>query len=326
MSATTMQAIVNHAYGPPDDLKLQQIDKPEIGDDGVLVRVRAASVNPLDWHFMRGQPYVARSTMGLRRPKVFVRGVDVAGEVEAVGANVAQFQRGDAVFGECEGTFAEYASGPEMRLAPKPVGLTFEQAAAVPIAGCTALQALRDHGQIQAEQQVLINGASGGVGTFAVQLAKAFGAEVTGVCSTQNVDLVSSIGADNVVDYTQEDFTRSSQRYDLILDLAGNHSLSALRHVLAAKGTLVLCSGTGGKLLGPLPLIFKALVISRFVGQRLFSFLAHVRREDLLVLKELIEAGKVTPVIDRTYRLNDAPKAIRYLEAGHPCGKIVITE
>jgi NADPH:quinone reductase-like Zn-dependent oxidoreductase len=249
----------------------------------------------------------------------------VAGHVEAVGKNVTQFRPGDEAFGGRAGAFAEYVRGREKNFAPKPAGLTFEQAAAIPIAGCTALQAFRDQGLLQPGQRVLINGAAGGVGTFAVQIAKGFGAHVTGVCSTRNVDMVGSIGADQVVDYTLEDFTRGGQRYDLILDAVGNRSLSHLRRALTPKGTLVLVGGAGGKLLGPLALLLRALVLSRFVGHPMLSFLAKLRKEDLVVLKELIEAGKVTPVIDRTYPLSDAPEAIRYLEAGHARGKVVIT-
>jgi NADPH:quinone reductase-like Zn-dependent oxidoreductase len=322
-----MKAIVQETYGSPDVLELQEIQKPVIdGDDGVLVRVRAASVNPLDWHFMRGLPYFARIMgMGLRRPKDIVRGVDVAGQVEAVGESVKHVHPGDEVFGECTGAFAEYVCGREKSFAPKPEGLTFEQAAVVPVAGCTALQGLRDRGQIGPGQTVLINGASGGVGTFAVQLAKAFGAQVTGVCSTRNVDLVRSIGAHQVVDYTREDFTQGGQRYDLILDLVGNRSLSDLRRALTPKGTLILAGAESGRWLEPLPRLLSALVLSRFVGQRLVPFLAKVSKEDLVVLKELIEAGKVTPVIDRTYPLSEVPEGIRYLEAGHARGKVVIT-
>jgi NADPH:quinone reductase-like Zn-dependent oxidoreductase len=312
--------------GSPDQLELQEIDKPAVGDDGVLVRVRAASVNPYDWHLMRGLPYVVRLTEGLRKPKHSVPGVDVAGHVEAVGESVTQFRPGDEVFGGRVGAFAEYVCGGENRFVPKPPGLTFEQAAAIPIAGCTALQGLRDRGQLQPGQKVLINGAAGGVGTFAVQIAKALGGDVTGVCSTRNVDLVRSIGADRVVDYTVEDFTRGGQRYELILDLVGNRSLPDLRRALTPKGTLVLSGGgVGGRWLGPLALMLRAMVLSRFMGQRMLPFLAKLRRDDLVVLKELIEAGKVTPVIDRAYPLSEAAEAIRHLEAGHARGKVVIT-
>ncbi|MGD0273126.1 MAG: NAD(P)-dependent alcohol dehydrogenase [Gaiellaceae bacterium] len=321
-----MQAIVNVKYGSPDRLELREIDKPAVGDNGVLVRVRAASLNPYDWHFMRGLPYVMRLMVGLRRPKQSVRGVDVAGRVEAVGKNVTRFRPGDEVFGAGRsGALAEYVRGGENDFAPKPAALSFEQAAALPMAGCTALQAVRDSGQLQPGQSVLVNGAAGGVGTFAVQIAKAFAGEVTGVCSTGKVDMVRSIGADNVVDYTVEDFTRKGRRYDLIIDTVGNRSLTALKRSLTPKGTLVLLGGGGGRLLGPLPLLLRARVLSRFVGQRLLSFLAQLNNEDLVVLKELVEAGKIAPVIDRTYLLSEAPEAIRHLEAGHARGKIVVT-
>jgi NADPH:quinone reductase-like Zn-dependent oxidoreductase len=326
MSATMMKAIINYKYGSPDGLELQEIKKPEIKGDSVLVRVRAASVNPLDWHFMRGQPYFARIMgMGLRRPKGIVRGVDVAGHVEAVGENVTQFRPGDEVFGSCDGAFAEYVCGEENDFVSKPEALTFEQAAAVGVAGCTALQGLRDKGQLQPGQRVLINGAAGGVGTFAVQIANSLGAHVTGVCSTRNVDMVRSIGADQVVDYTREDFTQGGQRYDLILDAVGNRSGSDLRRALTPKGTVVLAGAESGRWLKPLPHLLGALVLSRFVGQRILPFLAKIRKEDLVVLKELIDAGNVTPVIDRTYALSETPEAIRYLEAGHAQGKVVVT-
>jgi NADPH:quinone reductase-like Zn-dependent oxidoreductase len=321
----TMKAIVHDQYGSPDGLRLEEIAVPEGDGDGVLVRVRAASVNPYDWHVMRGEPYLVRMTEGLRRPKRRVAGVDVAGHVEAVGENVTQFRVGDEVFGSRGGAFAEYVWGGEDNFALKPAGLTFEQAAAVPVAGFTALQALRDKGRIQAGQRVLINGGAGGVGTFAVQIAKAFGADVTGVCSTRNVDLVRSVGADHVIDYTVEDFSRNGQRYDLILDAVGNRSLSALRRALTRDGTLVIVGGRKGRLLGPLALPLKALVVARFVDQRLPVLLAQNSKEDLIVLKELIEDGKVTPVVDRTYSLSEAPEAIRYVETGHARAKTVIT-
>lgn len=322
----TMQAIVNRKYGSPDDLRLEEIDRPALGDDDVLVRVQAASVNPLDWHFMRGLPYLGRPTLGLRKPKRPILGVDAAGQVEAVGKNVTQFRPGDEVVGAGRsGSVAEYTCGSEKDFAPKSASLSFEQAAAIPIAGVTALQALRDQGRLQPAQSVLINGAAGGVGTFAVQIAKALGGDVTGVCSTRNIDLVRSLGADQVVDYTGEDFAQSGRRYDLVLDLVSNRSLSDLRRALSPKGTLVLSGGGGGRLLGPLPLILGALVRSPFVSQRMLTFLAKVHRESLVDLMELIEAGKVTPVIDRTYPLSEAPAAIRYLEAGHARGKVIIT-
>jgi NADPH:quinone reductase-like Zn-dependent oxidoreductase len=320
-----MKAIVGTEYGSPDGLKLQEIDKPAADDDRVLVRVRAASLNPLDWHFMRGTPYFLRLTAGLRRPKRTIPGVDVAGHVEAIGGNVTHLRPGDEVFGSGPGACAEYVCGRERNLVPKPPGLTFEQAAAVPIAGITALQALRDKGRLQPGQRVLVNGAAGGVGTFAVQLAKAFGGDVTGVCSTRNADMVRSIGADRIVDYTVEDFTRGGQPYDLIVDNIGNHSLSDLRRVLTPKGTLVLIGGEGGRLLGPLATLIRASVVSRFGSQKLIPLLATINKEDLIVLNGLMEAGKVTPVIDRTYPLTETAEAIRYLEAGHARGKVVIT-
>ena len=320
-----MKAIVYDKYGSPDVLELKEIDKPAVGDDQVLIRVRAASVNPLDWHFMRGRPFFLRIKAGLRKPKVIRLGVDAAGTVESTGGNVRRFKPGDEVFGGCTGAFAEYACASEKALAPKPANLTFEQAAAVPIAALSALQGLRDKGRIQAGQKVLINGAAGGVGTFAVQIAKAFGAEVTGVCSTRNVDMVRSIGADHVVDYTQEDFTRNGQRYDLILDSVGNHSLSAFRHALTAKGTLVMVGGPdNGRWIGPMTGMLKVVVLSRFVSQKLLPFLAKRSQADLVFLKELLEAGKVTPVVDRCYPLREVPEAIRYLEEGHARGKVVI--
>jgi NADPH:quinone reductase-like Zn-dependent oxidoreductase len=326
MVVTQMKAIINHKYGSPENLKLQEIEKPVINDDSVLVRVRAASVNPLDWHFVRGLPYFVRLMAGLRRPKQTVPGVDVAGIVEAVGKDVTQFQPGDEVFGGRDGSFADYVGGRERNFVPKPVNLTFEQAATIPIAGCTALQGLRDKGQLQPGQRVLVNGAAGGVGTFAVQIAKAFGAQVTGVCSARNVEMVRSIGADQVIDYTREDFTETGQPYDLILDCVGNHALRHLRRALTAKGTLVVVgSEKGGNLLGPLAGLLGALVMSRFVSQRLVPFIAKIEKGDLVTLKDLIEAGKVTPVIDRTYPLSEVPEAIRYLEAGHARGKVVIT-
>lgn len=330
VTATTaepkMKAIANSKYGSPDGLRLQEIDRPAVDDDAVLVRVRAASVNPYDWHFMRGKPYVMRLMVGFRGPKQPVRGVDVAGTVEAVGKNVTGFRPGDEVFGAgWSGALAEYVRAGENDFARKPANLTFEQAAAVPMAGCTALQAVRSHGQLQAGQRVLINGAAGGIGSFAVQIARALGAEVTGVCSSGNLELVRSLGADHSVDYTREDFSRSGERYDLIVDTVGNRSLSALRRVLTPKGTLVLVGGGGGRLLGPIGFLLRARVVARFVDQRILSFVAKLRSDDLAALAELAEAGKVTPVIDRTYPLSEAPEAIRYLEAGHARGKVVVT-
>ncbi|MGD0793301.1 MAG: NAD(P)-dependent alcohol dehydrogenase [Terriglobales bacterium] len=328
-----MKAVVYYNYGSPDVLKCEEIEKPTVGDNEVLIRIRAASVNPADWHFMRGTPYFIRILAGLRKPKVTRLGVDVAGQVEAVGRNVTQFKPGDAVFGACRGAFAEYACTSESALVMKPDNVTFEQAASVPIAAVTALQGLRlgglgDKGQIQPGQRVLINGAAGGVGTFAVQIAKSFGADVTGVCSTRNVDMVRSIGADRVIDYTQEDFTKSGQRYDLFFDCVGNHSLLACRRVLNPKGIYIPVGGEGGRwMIGPLARSITARVLSRFVSQKLVAFfLARLSKEgDLTIMRDLMEAGKVTPVIDKRYRLNEVPEAIRYLEEGHARGKVVIT-
>ena len=322
-----MKAIVYEKYGSADVLELKNVDKPVVKNDEVLVRVHAASANPLDWHFMRGQPYIMRPQSGLRVPKRSVLGNDMAGEVEAVGKNVTRVRPGDEVMADVgwTGSFAEYACISEDVLGLKPANLTFEQAAAVPVAGVTALQGLRDQGRIRSGQKVLIIGASGGVGTFAVQIAKSFGAEVTGVCSTRNVEMVRSIGADHVIDYTQKDFAQSGQRYDLIFQLAGTRSPSDCRRSLTSKGTLVLSSGeSGGRWIGPVDRIIKALVLSPFMRQKLVALVAKRSKEDLQVLKELIEAGKVTPVIDRTYPLSEVPEAIRYLEEGHARGKVVI--
>ena len=326
-----MKAIRYDRYGPPDVLELADVDMPEIGGDEMLVRVRAASVNPLDWHLMRGKPYLVRMMTGLSRPRASAArlGADMAGSVEAVGANVTGFRPGDEVFGGLEnrGTLAEYISirqdGPVLT---KPAGLTFEQAASVPVAAYTALQALRDQGRVQAGNQVLVNGASGGVGTFAVQIAKALGAEVTGVCSTRNTEMVASIGAERVVDYTREDFTQERRRYDLLIDIAGSRSLAETRRVLVPKGVLVVVGGPNkGRWIGPFGRTIRMLLQSPAVSQRMVSFLAHQNRDDLAVLRQLLDAGKVTPVIDRTYRLNQVAEAVRYLETGHARGKVVIT-
>jgi NADPH:quinone reductase-like Zn-dependent oxidoreductase len=322
-----MKAIVQDKYGSPDVLELQEVDKPVVEDGEVLVRVRAASANPADWHYMRGLPYVMRPQAGLCKPKNRVLGRDIAGQVEAIGKDVTGFRPGDEVFANVEtGGFAEYTCVSEGLLVLKPANLTFEQAAAVPLAALTALQGLRDAGQVQPEQRVLIIGASGGVGTFAVQIAKSLGADVTGVCSARNVEMVRSLGADHVIDYTQEDFTQSGQKYDLIFQLAGTRSPSECRRALTSKGTLVLSSGeSSGRWLGPVDRMIKAVVLSPFVSQKLGSFLARANKDDLQFLKELIEAGKVKPVIDRTYPLSEVPDAIRYLEEGHARGKVIIT-
>jgi NADPH:quinone reductase-like Zn-dependent oxidoreductase len=320
-----MKAIVHSRYGAPDVLELKDIDKPVVNDDDVLVRVHAAAVGKGDWLTVGGLPYVARLRYGLPNPKHSVPGFDVAGRIEAAGRNVTQLQLGDEVFGWCEGSFAEYASVPESQLARKPTTLSFEQAAAVPISGFAALQALRDTGGVQPGQKVVIIGASGGVGSFAVQLAKAYGAEVTGVCSTKSVEMVRSLGADHVIDYTQQDFTRTGERYDLILEMAGNRSLADLRRALTPKGTLVLVGGSGGKWFMGTGRTLRAVVVSLFVRQRLRSFFSKPKRTDLVVLKELIEAGKVTPVIDRTFPLNATPEAISYVGERSTQGKTVIT-
>lgn len=321
-----MKAIVYEEYGPADVLELREVARPAAGDADVLVRVRAASLNPLDWHFMRGTPYLMRLATGLRRPRRTGLGVDLAGRVEAVGRAVTRFRAGDLVFGAGKGALAEYACAPEKSLALKPDNVTFEQAAAVPVAALTALQALRDKGRIGPGHEVLINGAAGGVGTFAVQFGVLFGASVTGVCSASNVDLVRSLGADRVIDYAVEDFTSGGRRYDLLLDLIGNHSLAERRRVLAPRGTLVLVGGsTGGRRLGPLTDLLQAVIVSPFVSQRIRPFLTRSNQQDLAFIQGLLASGKATPVIDRTYPLSSAAEAISYLEAGHARGKVVVT-
>ena len=326
---TTMKAIVQDAYGSADVLELRDIDQPVPKANEVLVRVHAAGLHRGDWHVMTGLPYLIRivvPSLGLRKPKVPVRGMDVAGRVEAVGENVTRFQPGDAVFGWCDGSFAEYACAPEDNLAAKPATLTFEQAAVVPISGFAALQGLRDQGQVQPGQKVLVIGAAGGVGAFAVQLAKASGAEVTGVCSTTQVDLVRSIGADDVIDYTRDDITDGARHWDLILDTAGHRTLSQLRRALTPRGTLVIVGSEGaGRWLGGFDRSLRAPVLSLFVGQRLRMLASKPRQEDLQTLRELVEAHNITPLIDRTYPLGEVPAAIRQLEAGHTRGKLVIT-
>jgi NADPH:quinone reductase-like Zn-dependent oxidoreductase len=322
-----MKAIVRDTYGSPDVLELRDIDKPEIADNEVLVRVHAAGVGRDVWHVMTGLPYPIRlAGYGLRTPKNPIIGSDVAGVVEALGKNVSRFQPGDEVFGIGKGSYAEYVCAREDKLAPRPANLTFEQAAVVAISGLTALQGLRDHGKVRPGQEVLVIGASGGVGTFAVQIAKALGAHVSGVCSTKKVDMVRSIGADHVIDYTQEDFAEGEQRYDLILDIGGNSSLARLRRALASRGTLVITGGEGGgRWFGGTDRQLRALVLSPFVGQKLGTFVSSENHEDMIALKDLIEAGKVAPVIDRTYPLSEVPEAIRYLEEGHARGKVVNT-
>jgi NADPH:quinone reductase-like Zn-dependent oxidoreductase len=323
-----MKAIVQDRYGSADVLELRDIERPVITDDEVLLRVHAASAHIGDWHVMTGLPYLIRlvvPTLGLRAPKTRVRGMDVAGSVEAVGKDVTQFRPSDEVFGIGNGSFAEYATARADKLAPKPANLTFEQAAACPISGIAALQAVRK-AQVQPGQKVLIIGAGGAVGTFSVQIAKAFGAHVTGVCSTSKVDLVRSLGADEVIDYTRDDFTESGQRHDAILDTAGARSVPQLRRVLTPKGSLVIVgSEGGGRWFGGFGRNLRAQMLSPFVSQKLGLFASKEKGEYLVELKELIEAGKVTPVIDRTYPLNEVPEAMRRLEAGHARGKLVIT-
>jgi NADPH:quinone reductase-like Zn-dependent oxidoreductase len=321
-----MQAIVQDNYGSAGVLELRDIDKPVIAADEVLIRVRAAGVNIADWAVMSGLPYIARPAYGLRRPKAAVRGTDVAGTVEAVGSAVTRFQIGDDVFGASSGSYADYAAANESKLARKPANFTFEQAAAVPMAGLVALQALRDHGHVGPGQRVLINGASGGIGTFAVQIAKALGAHVTGVTSTRNMELVRSLGADEVVDYTKVDFTAAGEHYDFILDNVSNRSLSDLRRALTPTGTLVPNGGNfsnrwfagGGR-------IMHAIVLSQFVSQQLRNFLVSTKAEDLEALAELIESGNVTPVIDRAYPLREAQDAMDHVSTGHARGKVAIT-
>ena len=322
-----MKAITYHRYGPPEVLELQDVDEPAVGDHDVLVRVRAASANPRDWHFMRGEPYFMRLQAGLRTPKNSLLGSDVAGQVEAVGRNVTRFRPGDEVVADVvQGGFAEYACVPEDLAVLKPANLTFEQAAAVPLAALTALQGLRDVGKVQPGQKVLIVGAAGGVGTFAVQIAKWLGAEVTGVCSTSKVDMVRSIGADHVVDYTREDFTKDGGRYDVVFQLAGTRSPSDCRRALAPKGTLVLSSGeSNGRWIGPVSRILAGIALSPFVSQRLVPFVAKRSGEDLQLVMGLIESGEVSPVLDRSYALSEVPEAIRHLEVGHARGKVVVT-
>ena len=339
-----MKAIVYYNYGSPDVLRYEEIEKPAAGDTEVLIGVRAASVNPLDGGSLKGVPYIFRVAFGLPKPTVTQPGrpgVDVAGVVEAIGKNVTQFKPGDEVFGVCisdpqasgakvwvhrQGTFAEYVCAPESILVMKPDNVTFEQAASAPVAAFTALQGLRDKGQIQRGQKVLVNGAAGGVGTFAVQIAKSFGAEVIGVCSTGNVDMVRSIGADHVIDYTQEDFTKRGERYDMIFDCVGNHSLSECRRALNADGICVMVGGLSGRgMIGLLSRLIAALVLSRFMRQKAVTFLARPNKEDLTTMYELIKSGKVKPVIDKRYTLSEVPAAIRYLGEKHARGKVVIT-
>jgi NADPH:quinone reductase-like Zn-dependent oxidoreductase len=326
-----MKAIRFDRYGPPEVLELRDVDMPVVGDDDLLVRVRAASVNPLDWHFMRGSPYLVRMVAGLSRPRASAGklGADMAGSVEAVGRNVTEFQPGDEVFGGLNdrGTLAEYISiGEDGAVLAKPASLSFEAAASVPVAAVTALQALRDKGRMQPGQKVLVNGASGGVGTFTVQIAKALGAQVTAVCSTRNVEIADSIGADQVIDYTRQDFTEIRGRYDLVVDIAGSRTLAQTRRVLVPKGVLVAVGGPNkGRWIGPLGRTVRMAFMSPMVSQQMAFFLAHQNKADLAVLRELLESGKVRPVLDRTYSLSDVAEAIAYLEQGHAMGKVIIT-
>ena len=321
-----MKAIVYHEYGSPDVLKCEEVEKPVPKADEVLIKVRAASVNPLDWRLMKGKPFFIRIVARRMRSKEGTPGIDVAGEIEAVGINVAQFKPGDEVFGACRGAFAEYACTAESSLVRKPANVTFEQAASINVAGLTALQGLRDQGKIQPGSKVLVNGAAGGVGTCALQIAKSFGAHVTGVCSTRNIDMVRSIGADEVIDYTQNDFTTSNQRYDLIFDCVGNHSFSECRRVLNPDGRLVMIGAPhNATLMGILAHMIKALSLSVFGSQKAIMFIAKSSQADLTLLGELIATGKLKPVIDASYSLSDATDAVRHVEEGHARGKVLIT-
>ena len=322
-----MKAIVQERFGPPDVLRFEDTDPPEVGVDDVLVRVHAAALNPYDWHMLRGDPYVARLMgVGLTKPKARVAGVDAAGVVEAVGSNVRELRPGDEVLGRFRGAFAEYACAVQDDVVPKPASLTFEQAAAVPMAATTALRGIRDVGEVKAGQRVLVIGAGGGIGTFAVQIAAALDAEVTGVCSTGNVELVRSLGAAQVFDYTKEDFTAGPTRYDVILDNVSNLPLAKLRGALTPKGTLVLNGGgSPGHVFGPIAGLLKAVVVNLFVSQRLRPLPSKPTREELLTVTELIESGRLTPIVDRTYPLADTAEGLRYVEQGHARGKVIIT-
>jgi NADPH:quinone reductase-like Zn-dependent oxidoreductase len=328
-TAASMKAVVRRCYGAPEVLRLAYVTRPSLADDAVLVKVRAAALNPLDWHMMRGDPYIMRAGLGIGTPKDIRLGIDFAGTVEAVGRNVTQFKQGDAVFGATDGAFAEYVSvAANGAVTLKPDSLTFEQAAAVPVAGLTALQALRDHGKVQPGQRVLINGAAGGVGLLAVQIGKELGAEVTGVSSSKNAALVNSMGASRVIDYTREDYADGSRRYDVILDLVGNRSLSDNRRALLPTGIYIGIGGgtpSEGGLLGPVVGALKQLLLAPFVSQKLVLFEAQLSQKDLASLSELIGAGKLTPVIDRQFTFAHVAQAISYLEQGHAHGKVVIT-
>jgi NADPH:quinone reductase-like Zn-dependent oxidoreductase len=314
----TLQAMVYRRYGSPDVLVLDEIDEPAPADDEILVKVRAASVNRADWHLLTGKPFLVRLVAGLLKPKFEVLGLDMAGQVERVGKNVRRFRPGDEVFGSARGAFAEYLCARESELAPKPSNLSFEEAASVPTAGVTALQGLRDGGRIRAGQKVLINGASGGVGTFAVQLAKAFDAKVTAVCSGAHLDLVRSIGADRLIDYTEEDFTQTGQRYDLIFDTVAKRSFGVCRPALGSRGTYVTTDASPSRQL-------QARRAAMLGNQRMVALFATVNRKDLVLLRHWLDAGQIKPVIDRSYRLADVPEALRYIARGHAAGKIVVT-
>jgi NADPH:quinone reductase-like Zn-dependent oxidoreductase len=324
--AARMQAVVYRCYGPPDVLQLEEIEKPTPGPKQLLVKVHAASVNPLDWHMMRGEPYLMRAEAGMGRPAEERFGVDFAGVVEATGQEVSRFKAGDEVFGMTTGTFAQYVLvGDSRSVTLKPPQVSFEDAAAAPVAALTALQALRDAGRIRPGQKVLINGASGGVGTYAVQIAKSYGAEVTGVCSTRNIDLVKSLGADHVIDYTKENFTESGKQYDLIIDNVGSHSLQAYRQALPDDGVFVIVGGQkGGKWLGPMTSWIRATALSPFVSQDLMKLMTQGNQKDLDILGDLMREGKVRSVIDRRYGLNEVRQAVAYVEEGHARAKVVI--
>ncbi|MEV4263103.1 NAD(P)-dependent alcohol dehydrogenase [Kribbella sp. NPDC049584] len=325
-----MKAIVQNRYGSPDVLRFADVDTPRPVGDQVLVRVRAAALNARDWHVLRGDPYIARPSadLGWRRPNERIRGTDFAGTVEAVGPAVTRFQPGDEVYGDAPGAFAEYVCAPEHRIERKPANLTFEQAAAMPLAANTALTGIRDVAKLQPGQEILVNGASGGVGTFAVQLAKAYGANVIGVCSWRNLELVRSAGADELIDYTTTDFAREDRRYDVVLDLVGNRSLSDLRRVLKPGGLLVLSGGgvyKGGSLLGPMGLMMRGTLLSPFVGRRIVLLTVKASQQNLATLREFAEAGKLVPIIDRTYPLAATADAMRYLKGEHARAKVVVT-
>lgn len=321
-----MKAIVRREYGPPESLGFEEVPMPEVdGETDVIVKVRASSINAYDWHVLRGEPYLVRVKDGYRHPKTHGMGIDVAGTITAVGAKVTRFKVGDDVFGFAVGALAEYVEAAEAKLVAKPASMTFETAATLSCAGVTALGVLRDKAGVKPGQTVLVNGAAGGVGSFAVQIAKALGATVTAVCSTRNVERVRALGADEVVDYTSEDFSRRGKRYDVVVDAVGNRSLRALRRSLTPRGTLVVAGGGKGKWIGPLSLILKVLVVNPFVRQQLGAYMAQITSENLESLSALVESGAVVPMIDRSYSLNEAPEAIAYVEVGHARGKVVVT-